>query len=42
MENFRTRPDDQVGGLRRHAPRRGQEHPVDLLSRSIARLFGGF
>jgi hypothetical protein len=42
MDNFRAAPFDHVSGLRRQTPRRGQEHPVDLLSRSIARLFGGF
>jgi len=43
MENFRTRPEDQVPTFEiSFGRRRAEEHPVDLLSRSIARLFGGF
>jgi hypothetical protein len=44
MENFRTRPEDRVRGLSARRGSRGgpQEPAVDLLSRSIARLFGGF
>jgi hypothetical protein len=42
MENFRTRPEDHARGFSGRAPRGREDHPVDLLSRSIARLFGGF
>jgi hypothetical protein len=41
MEALRTRPEDHFRGLSRPGPGGTNDLSIDLLSRSIARLFGG-